>query len=1455
MPQDHGLNCILIGEGATHLNCTRLLLENDFTLTGIVSDDPEVAHLALPHDIPCSSGYPFLKELLENSDCDYLFSIANRYIISEELLTMPRELAINYHNAPLPRYAGVHAPAWALLNGESTHGITWHVMSPLVDGGDILEQLIFPIDPEETTLTLNIKCFEAALTAFQNLLRQIKRNEISRIPQKLEKRTYFSQKERSPMGAILPFERGAEQVLRLVNALNFGFSDNTMSSARILVEGQCLSVGTAQIKNTESSSPPGTIVSINQDELQISTGSKDVVLKDIMNVRGRKLSLEDDLVGKLITSDDSLRSLSDHEIVSIENLDAMLHRHEAFWVRQLEHTHPVQLSFNRETVCEVADDIEHLILKLPLPKSFVHHVRENLPEHEIADALIAVFAIYLSRTCHEQSFDIGFSHHTVRSETASFEELFALHVPFHFKLSLDQAFHEIVADIASLRRKLTRRKTFYRDIHARYRRLRGKPELSKDNLFPLTIDFVPSLNEVFSIPDQNVFRIIIPEQEKGWYFSFNPQYHDRDSVGRAVNNMKTLIDEIVEKISQPHVHFSLLSGEEKKIVLNEWNNTKVSLEQGRYVHHHIEEVAENFPDAIALVIGQHSITYGELNSRVNRLARYLIKMGVQAEQHIAFCLDRSVELVVSLLAIMKTGAAYVPLDPAYPPKRIMEMWSQTGISIVISQLSIADRFQFKREITICLDRDWPIISLENSVNPVVEIHSECMAYIIFTSGSTAQPKGVMATYGGLYNHFYSHLGFLDHQQGHHVLHLVSFSFDAGTSHLLTALGAGATMEMLSSGMNTINVDLDLFLLSRSITHILVPSSVLDLFKRGEYPALKSIKVGGEICNPELKAYWSRNRRFIVAYGPTEATICSTAINYDLSMDEPVIGYPINNVRVYVLDSLLEPVPVMSTGEILVAGAGITRGYINSPSETAEKFIPDHLSRNGGQRLYKSGDWGRYQQSGVLVFEGRFDGQVKIRGYRIELGEIENALLLYPGVKQAVLVMIDDDRRGKNLIAFISGELKAGSSEQEIRSHLRMKLPLFMCPAEIMELPSLPLTPSRKIDKSKLIEIYHDQHADVETGERNQPSLENSLIRIWKEVLPTRSIDRKDNFFDLGGNSLDAVRMMENIEGLLGLRLPLSVLITAPTVKELAEQITLRHRDKEFFPLVPIQEGGSRPVFYCIPGLGGNILQFYNLSRFLGNDQPFYGLQARGLDGVEKPLESVEEIAEDFARIITSFQSQGPYYLGGVSFGGLIALEVARFLLEEGKDVGILVFFDTSFPDYQARKRSFNPAFLSLYKLFVRIEYHRRIILALNGKERREYFIDKVRRIKRTDPGRNDHDGPLPAHIRRVKTVQKKAHDAYTPKPYPGRITLLRGTMKEPRWIGISDLGWKNYAGKGIETINVPGGHGSLIRYPYLVRSTARALRKILDREFKLNCPRTVSQSQTESKDYQYKPNK
>ncbi len=988
---------------------------------------------------------------------------------------------------------------------------------------------------------------------------------------------------------------------------------------------------------------------------------------------------------------------------------------------------------------------------------------------------------------------------------------------------------------------------------------------------------------------------ILPGRELTLEASIDPARFEPTAALRLLGHLDVVLAGIVEGVAEgiaegiaeardrPLATLEVLTAAERHQMLIEWNaDGYVGGGGPSSVHRRFECQVERSPDTIALVApprssaeGMHQLlSYGELNRRANQLARALADLGVGPECRVGLALGRSADLVIAIFAVLKAGGAYLPLDPSHPRERLHAMLTGSGATLLLTDPNAdadsASRLENSTIATVDLGQLREIADRRGRRNLAAESDREIsrhgLAYVLHTSGSTGTPKGVMVSHGALLDTLAAW------EQAYRLravarthLQVADFTFDVAAGDLLRAFGTGATLVLCPR---------DLLLEPRALEALmrrvrvdcveLVPATSNLLARQLESGGaaldhMRLLAVGSDswrmadLCR--VLRWTGRQARVVSSYGVTEATIDSTFFDAgDLSRQSRAgatsptddasssatlegdltvpLGRPLPGTSLFVLDRRFTPAGIGVPGELLLAGNGLARGYVNRPASTAERFVPDPNACDGlpGARLYRTGDLVRYLADGNLEFLGRVDQQVKIRGFRIEPAEVEAALRRHPAVAEAIVVAYQGATGERVLAACVvpmSGNaMAAPAASGELRAFLGSRLPSPMIPSLFVTLDALPLNRNGKVDRATLarIAVSSAQAAPSADFEAPTTTTEKILAEIWGRILGIGRVDRRDDFFMLGGHSLRAVSLMVEIERRLGVRLPLASLFRQPTLADLARRIdapyaeVTRHRilveiaRGEHSPVA--SQGHGRPPFYCAHPVGGHVLCYADLARHLGQEQPFFGLQCTHAGG------AVGTMARRYLEAIRDQRPRGPYYLGGWSMGGILAYEIARRLRAMGETVGALVLIDCAAPGSPSAIEVEAIPTVEGFALDLGIEGNGGPPRSLPTAIALRGILDAGRRhgILGKNTGFADIE-----RLYRLFESNDQALKHYRPRPYGGRLTLVRSN----EWQGEPTLGWGELADR-VDVRLVAGDHYSMVREP-LVRDLAEILKDELAR--------------------------
>ncbi|HUZ95886.1 MAG TPA: amino acid adenylation domain-containing protein [Edaphobacter sp.] len=922
-------------------------------------------------------------------------------------------------------------------------------------------------------------------------------------------------------------------------------------------------------------------------------------------------------------------------------------------------------------------------------------------------------------------------------------------------------------------------------------------------------------------------------------FVYNTDLFEAATIARMLGNFQTLLEGVVADPEQRLADLPLLTEAERQQVLVGWNRSRADHPPDLCIHQLFEAQAKRTPDTIAVVSETEQLTYGELNRRANQLAQHLRALGVGPEVMVAICLERSLELVIGLLGVLKAGGVYVPLDPAYPQERLAFMLRDAQAPVLLTWERSALGWAEENAKIICLDSGWEMIARESDENPGNPVRPENLAYVVYTSGSTGPPKGVQVSHSAIAGHCQNVQTTYELDSRDVVLQFCSSSFDVSLEEILPTLMIGARLVVM--GANVWHpAEFHRKIAEFGLTVLNLPTAYWQELTR-EWACFEELVpniqprlfiIGSDTMLPGALKLWQQTPmnsvRLINAYGPTEATITATSCEIVPHRGETMgyqrvsIGRPLSGRAIYILDEHSNPVPIGMQGHLHVGGAGLARGYLNRPDLTNSTFVPDPFSAEPNARMYKTGDLARYRLDGNIEFLGRTDQQVKIRGFRIELGEIEAALGEHPAVREAVVLAREDASSDKRLVAYVVGDC----TTDELRRFAKDKLPAFMVPATVVLLDALPLMPNGKIDRQALPAPDRSRPALEKAFVAPRDDLERQLVQIWEEVLGVLPVGVTDNFFELGGHSLLAVRLFGLIETRLGKKLLLTTIFQEATIEDLAAALRQQAMPGPQSALVAIQpEGRKRPLFLVHPA-GGHVFPYIHLARFLGPDQPCYGLQARGVEDEQDPHARIEDMAATYIQALQTVQPTGPYLLGGWSMGGMVAFEMAQQLHAQGQRVALLAMLDGRIPTPDATFPEQDADAISLVERYFGISFGpMESLTELPEGEQLAVMLEQAKSA-----------GLVPAELdvsraRRFVMLLRndlRAAQAYELHRHPGRITFFKACETLDGAPADQTMGWSEWASDGVEVHVVPGNHANMMYAPH-VEVLAKELTACLNR--------------------------
>jgi len=989
------------------------------------------------------------------------------------------------------------------------------------------------------------------------------------------------------------------------------------------------------------------------------------------------------------------------------------------------------------------------------------------------------------------------------------------------------------------------------------------------------------LHRDFQLHEQPTFPLVLLaclDAELSLKISYDRSRFDQAAITRLLGHLQTLLTEMIAHPERSLAELAWVTEAERHQLLVAWNDTAAAYAQDVCLHELFEAQVQRNPGAIAVVYENQQLTYGDVNRYANQIAHHLKALGVGSGTFVGVYLNRGLEMIPALLGILKAGGAYVPLEPTFPAARVQWILDSLDVRWVITQPVHQTTFEALKpqlpqlEHLVCLDvaaieapadctlnqrsqtglHVWqqPHLAQQSQGNLSRQSSPDDTAYVIFTSGSTGTPKGVVVRHQPVINLIEWVNRTFNISPSDRVLFITSLCFDLSVYDIFGLLAAGGSIRVVSSEAVRNPTTLLKIICQEPITfwdsappalQQLAPffSTVQGAEQQNQ---LRLVFMSGDwipVTLPDAVKATFPGVEVISLGGATEATVWSNA--YRIDRIDPQwtsipYGKPILNAQYYVLDARLQPCPIGVTGELYIGGECLASGYTD-PVKTAERFIPHPFNQAANARLYRTGDLARFFPDGNIEFLGRIDHQVKIRGFRIELGEIEAVLAQHEAIRVSVVMAREDQPGDKRLVAYIVPRQQPAPTMSELRRYLKEKLPEYMVPSAIVMLDELPITANGKLDRKALPtpeQVFADDRqallaSQTETGTSEtaansfvapRDELERQLTEIWQNVLNVKPIGIHDNFFDLGGHSLSAVRVWSQVEKLFGKNLPITTLLQAPTVKEMANILRDAETDTIVGDLVPLRPGGHKPPLFCIYG----ILLYRDFVDQLDVDQPVYGVYLQEEVDLLKPgitkelaatFSSVPKIAARYLKAIRTLRPHGPYYLAGASFGGVVAFEMAQQLRDEGEEVALVGLLDSWAPNSEVK-----------IPFIQRLMLHHQLLLkrglpylwhSLQKSLEELQLQAKVRLYKICQ--RLSLEGHMPQLWSEAVSqvllggIRHQAIQSYLPKPYAGQLVLFRAVERDEFKEDNRNMGWAALTTGDLQIFDVPGDHLGILKEP------------------------------------------
>lgn len=1391
--------CIAIGEGKLFVQCLELLQQMKFQIKGIITHDTWLMEHLQDKTIPIVP--PASLALMPK--VDYLFSINNSRILKEKELGMATTLAINYHDALLPQYAGMYATSWAILNGESKHGITWHQISELVDAGDILEQVEVDLGPNDSAFTLNTKCFEAGILGFRRLLAALRDHSLAPLQQDLSLRTHFPLAKRPPnFGTLLP-DLTFQEAKRLLLATYFGdHLDNAFALPWIFINHELFIVEKAEVYPSQE--PPNASLNLFNHHVGYFCIDGFVALNALRTIKGETVQPEQLRIKHgFVTHPDPL--LLEKSTLCFNQFA----KHEPYWKEEFERVAflPYPLLLHGESTKEVT---------FTVPSELLHRINAKFQGEDSVILLRALFLLFVFRLSREKRNTVGL--YTNQGEELPF---FSNWVPLTLDKNEEISTQEILETTLRSMAEKHKKGTFLNSLRIRYPSLRSaastSPQLvliNREEQFDLFRDATSILI------DQHKVHIRIPS---------NGSLGCSQETGDLFHSF---LAHILQNSTSPFAAIPVLNFLQTKKVIQTLNQpipTRLQYHDGliQFAHY-----AEMNPDKCGIVDQGTSYTYGRFLHDTRALAHLLDASGVKQNSRVGISMQRSYLYMVAMMGILHHGSCFIPIDPTLPPDRIAFIIHDSGIEHLLAD-HLGDHNK-AHVPTTCISATLLTDAEEHSSQEYSQPHDP--AYIIYTSGSTGQPKGVIITRQNLYTFISAAIdryGITPHDK---ILQFANLGFDASIEEIFCCFCAGATLYLRPENILQPE-DFFKFSLEFCITVWDLPTifwRTLNMNQSTEFPLifpnLRLVILGGEEVHLSDLGAWKAHQylaaRLINTYGPTETTV--VALTYEFTRADHLskipIGRPLPGYSVYIVDDQQQVVPLGVEGELAIGGSGVAKGYLNRKEEQERAFIELELPDSEKRTCYLTGDRVVADQMGLIYFLGRTDQQFKYRGFRIEPAEIEQHLLRIDPIHAAHVALVHPREGVVVLVAFYTTSNGTPVERERIVRELRSRLPDHMIPTAFVALAEWPRTRNGKLDQAKLMhhleEVSKAKPISDEITDLNQ----QLILAIWRRILGIQSIGLDDDFFELGGHSLKAVSFVSEIKKQTGVTIPLASLIRNSTVRKCALLLAKENLHEDFTCLVPIRPEGDKTPLFLIHGAGLNVLLYQSLSHHLEKGRPIYAFQASGVDGKKRLKDSIEEMAEEYIEDLIKLYPRGPYLLLGFSLGGFIAYDMAQKLTKRGYQVKLTGLIDSvaylaHFTDSKVRA-----SLIHGWSALARPVYNLALLISLPFSEKKRFIEIKYRNVrlrilstmKPTQNSEQPHEiievgkGITDRTFLKMYEILHHYHleEALT------HIDLFQATQSTFYIFNRKTYGWSKLAQKGLTIHHLPSEHSLLFAPPH-----------------------------------------
>ncbi len=1127
--------------GTTHLciACLQMLIKHEYVISLLVSDDCTVQTWASQQKIKFRSVAEFIKA--PASSADYLFSIVNPAVIPISAIQQSiKKLAINYHNSLLPSYAGANSTMWALFNGEKSHGVTWHVMTQQIDAGDILLQRSVDIASTDTVFELNYRCTQAALDSFEELLTRLDSEALQPMPQDLSKRTYYNpQAIPDNMGIINPAEPAAK-INNTLRALSYKTQINPVTSLKVVIEGVLYLVGTYERKSELVTKTTGTISNAMTDSIDVVIGEHVIELHDLQSLQGEAIDC---------------RKFADKQLDPIdqplcENLAKQLQHAKAHESKMIKRIGRYSYFLKGQGRGQINLEYQHL------EKDFLYD------PVKLMTCLIA----FLLRVKYDQDTLAVIYDNQLHQTQIAQNPLLTQQIPW--LVPARQLDNTLLEFNAMTQQELNSSLVYASDLWQRQ-------QLERINQAATIKICLSNDATTADLDDEYALSIVVAPQG----------IKSLGQVGVELTFIKSLVNgalhfyQLINK-QQSIKALNLLSPTDYKQVIYQFNETQQAFNNIATITDCVTENAKQYPNQLAVQCDQQSLTFSELEHCANRLSSLLIHEFLAGDYQqpgvVVLHMQASAVAIAAMLAIFKSPFIYVPMDINLPLERKQFIVDDAGVALIIASRATVDSLQLIQKAKILCIED--MLDHAEVTQPQTLPKSE-VAYILYTSGTTGQPKGVEVYHYNLVNFLLARKTELQARYQDKLQRFflyVELFFDPSLQIIFLPLIYPGTLVIPNAAEKQVN-QMTASLQRHKINFVNLPASIFNRMPQRytKKMSLQVIQVGAEVANDDALRFWLQHIDIINAYGPTEVTICCT-VNYFAASQfkKNCIGRPIANTFVYVLDDNLQPLPIGNIGRIYVGGLGIAKGYLHRDDLTQQRFINNPFVTSSDtklQRMYDTGDLGRWTATGALEFFGRSDAQIKVRGIRIEPGEVRAALLQHPEITDCVVFLATVQQR-QYFTAYYLAEKSL--NDAKLRDFLAQRVARYIIPDRFIHVDSFPLTANGKLDYKKLQTI---QYAANQQFEAPDSWLQDKLVAIYEEVTGMEKVSVTDSFFAIGGDSINLIHLIAKAQA-CSIQLNPSDVYQYPDIKTLSQHVVVdtdgAHEELVnegvYFPLSPIQ---------------------------------------------------------------------------------------------------------------------------------------------------------------------------------------------------------------------------------------------------------------------------------------------